>query len=76
MFSTLKAEKNLYFTKKSLRKILRIITRYSRYAGTDTLTVDWLIYFCKALNDSGIPYHDSQILVNMYQGQLKKYINW
>ncbi len=72
MFSTLKAEKNLYFTKKSLRKILRIITRYSRYAGTDTLTVDWLIYFCNALNDSGIPYHDSQILVNMYQGQLKK----
>lgn len=72
MFSTLRAEKNLYFTKKSLRKILRIVTRYSRYTGNDALTVEWLIYFCNALNESGIPYYDSQILVNMYQGQLKK----
>jgi hypothetical protein len=71
-FSVLKAEKNLYFTKKSLRKILRIVTRYSRYASDNALTAEWLIYFCTKLNESGIPYQDSPVLVNMYQNQLKK----
>ncbi|MDQ3050908.1 MAG: hypothetical protein M3Q95_08495 [Bacteroidota bacterium] len=71
-FSLLKAEKNLYFTKKSLRKILRQVTRYSRYASNDALTADWLIYFCTHLNESGIRYHESAVLVNMYNNQLKK----
>ncbi len=71
-FSLLKAEKNLYFTKKSLRKILRQVTRYSRYASSDALTAEWLIYFCTRLNESGIRYHESAVLVNMYKNQLKK----
>ena len=71
-FSVLKAEKNLYFTKKSLRKILRLVIRYSRYASDDALTTEWLIYFCTKLNESGIPYQDSAVLVNMYVNQLKK----
>ena len=72
LFGVLNAEKNLYFTKKSLRKILRMVTRYSRYASNDALTTEWLIYFCTKLNESGIPYHDSQVLVNMYAGQVSK----
>jgi len=71
-FSVLKAEKNLYFTKKSLRKILRLVMRYSRYASDNALTAEWLIHFCTRLNESGIPYRESQVLVNMYQNQLKK----
>ena len=72
LFSLLKAEKNLYFTKKSLRKILRTVTKYSRYAASDELTAEWLLYFCTKLNDSGIPFRKSPVLVNMYQNQLKK----
>ena len=72
LFSVLKAEKNLYFTKKSLRKILRTVMKYSRYAANDELTAEWLIYFCTKLNASGIPFRKSPVLVNMYQTQLKK----
>src|SRR5688572_1677652 len=72
LFSTLKVEKNLYFTKKSLRKILRIVTRYSRYAGDNALTAEWLIYFCSKLIESGIPFRESQVLVNMYVSQVNK----
>jgi hypothetical protein len=71
-FSELDAGKNLYFTKKSLRKILRMVTRYSRYAGNDALTAEWLIYFCRKMVASGIPFTQSQVLVNMYQNQVKK----
>ena len=62
----------MYFTKKSLRKILRTVTKYSRYAASDELTAEWLLYFCTKLNDSGIPFRKSPVLVNMYQNQLKK----
>jgi len=71
-FSLLKVEKNLYFTKKSLRKILRIIMRYSRYSANNAMTAEWLIYFCTKLIDSGIPFRDSPVLVKMYQNQIKK----
>jgi hypothetical protein len=63
---------NLYFAKKSLRKILRVITKYIRYTGSDTVQTELLIYFCSTLNASGIPIHKSTALVNIYNAQLKK----
>ncbi|HVG15807.1 MAG TPA: hypothetical protein VM935_12630 [Chitinophagaceae bacterium] len=63
---------NLYFAKKTLRKILRVATKYVRYTGSDTVEAELFIYFCTKLKASGIPYKKSTALVNIYNAQLKK----
>jgi hypothetical protein len=71
-FQELRAQPSLYYTKKSLRKILRMITRYARYVGDHAFTAGLLIHFCLRLKASGIPFRQSQQLINMYEQQLKK----
>jgi hypothetical protein len=71
-FEELKFQTNLYFVKKSLRKLLRILTKYCKYMGDKASATDVHIYFCVKLKASNIPYHKSQLLVNMYEQQLKK----
>jgi len=71
-FTELKTQANLYYVKKSLRKLLRIITKYCKYISDKALAADLHIYFCQKMKASGIPYHKSQLLVNMYEQQLKK----
>ena len=71
-FALLSTEKNLYFTKKSLRKILRTVKRYSRYASSDTVSADLLIYYCSKLQSSGIPFRKSPVLEKMYNNQIAK----
>ncbi|HYG53330.1 MAG TPA: hypothetical protein VD905_20670 [Flavobacteriales bacterium] len=65
-------QNNLYYVKKSLRKILRNANKFLRYSGSKTTAADVLIYYCKKLKESGIPYHKSQMILNIYQGQIKK----
>ena len=71
-FEELKTQSNLYYVKKGLRKQLRIITKYSKYVGDKAVSAELLIYFCLKLKESGIPFHKSQLIVNMYAQQLKK----
>ena len=68
----LKSQANLYYVKKSLRKLLRILSKYSKFTNDKALSADMLIYFCSQLKQSGIAYHKSPLLVNLYQQQLKK----
>ena len=63
---------HLYFAKKSLRKIVRVINKYSRYSGVKTTEVELRIYFCTLLRESGIPIKRNQVIHNLYQSQLKK----
>ncbi|MEO6489177.1 MAG: hypothetical protein ABIO04_04480 [Ferruginibacter sp.] len=63
---------NLYYVKKTLRKILRLINRYSKYSSETQTSVDLLIYFCKKVSVSGIPLKKSTALVNLYAGTQKK----
>ena len=71
-FLELKTQANLYYVKKSLRKLLRIITKYCKYLNDKAAAAELHIYFCSKLKRSGIPYHKSQLLINMYEQQLKK----
>jgi len=71
-FSELRGQSNLYYVKKSLRKLLRIITKYCKYIGDKAISAELHIYFLIKLKDSGIPFRKSQLLVNMYEQQIKK----
>src|SRR4030095_3022386 len=63
---------HLYFAKKTLRKIVRVINKYCRYSGNKQTEIDLRIYFCKKLKISGIPFHRNTVISNLYESQLKK----
>lgn len=63
---------NLYYAKKTIRKILRTTNRYIRFTGSAVAGVELLVHFCKKIRASGIPYEKSPALQNLYNGQLKK----
>lgn len=63
---------NLYFAKKSIRKILRIANKHIRYMGSKQAEIAILLQFCQSLKQSGIPFMKSTALNNLYHQQLKK----
>jgi len=63
---------NLYFAKKSLRKILRTTAKYIRHTGSKQAEVELLLHFCRTLVNSPIPIQKNTVLNNLYQFQLKK----
>ena len=63
---------SLYFVKKSLRKILRLLNKYIRYTGSAETEVTLLLFFCSTLKSSDIPFETNPVIRNMYQNQLKK----
>lgn len=65
-------QSNLYFAKKSLRKILRNMAKHIRYTASKQAEVELLLHFCHTLKHSGIPIKNSTVLNNLYQYQLKK----
>jgi len=70
-FGTINASQ-LYFAKKTLRKILRITGKHIRYTGSKQAEAELLIYFCKKMKTSVIAFQNSVVLANLYQSQLKK----
>ncbi len=63
---------HIYFAKKTLRKILRMINKYSRYSGNKQTDMELRIFFCQQLKASGIPIRQNAVLHNIFDGQLKK----
>lgn len=63
---------NLYLTKKSLRKILRITNKYIRYIGNKESAAELLIFFISNIKKFNIPIHGGAVLSNLYTTQLKK----
>ncbi|HMG89384.1 MAG TPA: hypothetical protein VK589_04975 [Chryseolinea sp.] len=63
---------NVYYIKKSLRKILRLTNRQVKYSGQAATEVEIRIYFCSRIISAGIPLQKSQVLTNLFEQQLKK----
>lgn len=63
---------NLFWAKKTVRKILRIINKHIKYTGSKTAEAELLIHFCKTLKGSKVGYTKSPALLNLYNNQLKK----
>ena len=63
---------NLYYVKKSLRKILRLANKQIRYSGLPQTELEIRIHFCKCLKNSGIPLSKSPVINNLYQQQINR----
>ena len=63
---------NVYFIKKSLRKILRLTGKHIRYTTSKQAEVELLLHFCSLIKTSSIPVQRNAVLKNLYQFQLKK----
>ncbi len=72
LFLIVISQSNLYLAKKTLRKILRLISKCGKFINNKSILSELLIYFCKKLKFSGLHFQKSQILINMYNQQLKK----
>lgn len=63
---------NVYFIKKTTRKILRNLNKHIRFAASAEVEVELLIYFCNCFKKYQIPVKKSKQLQNIYDSQLKK----
>jgi len=61
---------NVYYVKKSLRKILRTAKKYIRYSGLAIVEVEVLIYFCESMKNLNISINKNPVLFNIYQNQI------
>ncbi len=70
-FSTINYS-NVYFAKKSLRKILRSVNKYIKYSGSKQAEAALLIRFCQLLKATGLSTKKNAQLQKMYLTQLIK----
>jgi hypothetical protein len=59
---------NAYFIKKTVRKILRLTNKYSRYSGLANVQIELLIHFCTKMKPL---INGNTVLNNIYQTQQK-----
>jgi hypothetical protein len=63
---------NIYYIKKSVRKILRHVNKHIRFSASKQAEAEILIHFCNSIIDYPIPLHKSRPLLKMYEMQIKK----
>ena len=62
---------SVYLAKKSIRRILRTVTKHIKYSNSKLTAVELLIFFCQKMRELDLPYHESKVLVNLYNRQLQ-----
>jgi hypothetical protein len=63
---------NLYFAKKTIRKILKNTNRFIRFTQSKEAVAELLFYFCRVVKVSGLKIGNSPALLNLYNNQVKK----
>ncbi len=63
---------HVYYAKKSLRKIVRLINKYSRYSTQKTTEIELRLFFCQELQALDLPLQKSTVIHNIYVAQWKK----
>ncbi len=63
---------HVYFAKKSLRKILRLAGKHTKYSGNKQTEIEVLIYFCMQLKASGLAKEKNAVIHKLYLMQVKK----
>jgi hypothetical protein len=62
---------NVYFIKKSVRKIIRFINKQVRFSGASRTEIEVRIYFCLKMRSASVPLNPGTVLYNLYHQQLK-----
>ena len=62
---------SVYYAKKSIRRILRFVTKHIRYSGIRETEIELLICFCRNFRQLSLPFHESKVLINLYDRQIK-----
>ena len=65
-------QNNIYYIKKSVRKILRNINKHIRFAQSKEVEAELLIHFCNCIIRYSVPVRKSRQLLNLCETQLKK----
>jgi len=63
---------NVYFAKKTIRKILRISKKHIRYTSSKTAEAEILLHYLTNFRGLDLSWQKSTALTNLYKGQLKK----
>lgn len=63
---------SFFLAKKTIRKVLRTANKHIRYIGTKQSEVELLLHFCSGMNELGLSFHKSPVLLNLYNNQLRK----
>lgn len=63
---------NWYFMKKGFRKILRTISKYSRYMNLKESEVELQLHFLHKVQSMGITKRSNKTLVKLYENQIQK----
>ncbi len=63
---------HLYYAKKGLRKIQRVLTKNIRYSGNKNTEVETRLYFCQAIRKSGIPIEKNTSLTNLLNREIQR----
>jgi hypothetical protein len=63
---------NVYFAKKTIRKVLRIANKHIRYTGSKTAEVEILLHYLTDFRGMNLSWQKSTALSNLYKAQLKK----
>jgi hypothetical protein len=63
---------NIYLAKKTLRKVLRTVDKYIKFMGSKQVEAELLIYFCRTMKETGIPFHRYPVTENIYYRQIHK----
>jgi hypothetical protein len=63
---------SIYYSKKTLRKILRIAQKFVRYSGDPVVEAEVLLHYAHQLNSLDLRWKHSTLLMNLYKGVLKK----
>ena len=71
LFSTI-PNGNVYYIKKGLRKILRVINKQIKYSGNKQSELELRLYFCSKVREAHVPLKSSTVLYNMNEQQVKK----
>jgi hypothetical protein len=63
---------NVYYIKKSVRRILRLVNKKIKYSGLPASELALRIHFCQQMKINAIPMDKSVVLANLYQQQMNK----
>lgn len=63
---------SVYFIKKALRRVLKSVNKYIKYAGDKQVETELLLHFCSKVKEASVPMEKGTVINNLFQQQLKK----